>query len=110
MCHFTKLLAYDRSRPPDRLVAHPLSFRKLSLFVVSDFCSRRATQNLTEMFPREDILRCTLFAAIGGIIAVVALQLWEKSKETGAQRDIRGGNNLNEPPRKEPQENDERFC
>lgn len=78
--------------------------------MVSDFCSRRAKQNLAKMFPREEILRCTMFAAIGGIIAVVALKLLEKNKETEAQREIREENNLNEPPRKEPQENDERFC
>ncbi len=79
------------------------------LLMVSDFCSRRAKQNLTKMFPREDILRCTMFAVIGGIIAVVALKLFEKNNEAEARREIVEENNLNEPPRKEPEENDERF-
>ena len=82
----------------------------------ADFCSYhknsswRAKQNLTEMFPREDILRSAALAAIGlGFVTLVIWKLLEKNEETVAQREIRGENDLNEPPRKEPQENDERF-
>ena len=60
---------------------------------------------------REDILRSAVFAAIGGIIAVVILKLLEDDEgpgeRTAAQREIRGENNK---PEKRPQEHDERFC
>ncbi len=61
------------------------------------------------MFSREGILRCTVFAAIGGIIAVVVLKLLEKNEATGAQNEMRGEDDLNEAD-KRPQEHDERFC
>ena len=68
-------------------------------------------KTLTEMFSREDILRNAVFAAIGGIIAVVILKLLEGDEGPGeraaAQREIRGENNK---PEKRPQEHDERFC
>ena len=63
------------------------------------------------MFSREDILRSAVFAAIGGIIAVVILKLLKDDdgpgERTAAQREIRGENNK---PEKWPQEHDERFC
>ena len=63
------------------------------------------------MFPREDILRSAVFVAIGGLITLAFLKLLEIEKNEGrvAHREIREENDLNEPPRKEPQENDERF-
>ena len=63
------------------------------------------------MFPREDILRSAVFVAIGGLITLAFLKLLEieKNEERVAHREIREENDLNEPPRKEPQENDERF-
>ena len=71
---------------------------------------RGVEQSLTEMFSREDILRSAVFAAIGGIIAVVILKLLVDDDGPGeraaAQRGIRGENNK---PEKRPQEHDERF-
>ena len=61
------------------------------------------------MFSREEILRCTVFAAIGGIIAVVVLRSLAKNKGTGAQREIGGEDDLNKAE-KQPEEHDERFC
>ena len=68
----------------------------------------RARQNLAEMFSREEILRSAVFAAIGGIITLVVLQLLKKNEGTGARREIRGANNLNKAE-KQPEEHDERF-
>ena len=63
------------------------------------------------MFPREEILRSVVFAAIGGLITLMVLKLVEKNEEAvRGQGEIGGENDLNEPPRKEPEENDERFC
>ena len=63
------------------------------------------------MFSCEDILRSSVFAAIGGIIAVVILKFLKyddaPGERTAAQRGIRGENNK---PEKRPQEHDERFC
>ena len=60
------------------------------------------------MFSREEILRCAVFAAIGGIITVVVLKLLE-NEETAAQREDREEDDLNEAD-KQPQEHDERLC
>ena len=68
----------------------------------------RARQNLAEMFSREEILRSAVFAAIGGIITLVVLKFLKKNEGTGARREIRGANNLNEA-KKQPEEHDERF-
>ena len=49
-------------------------------------------KTLTEMFSREDILRSAVFAAIGGIIAVVVLKLLVDDEgpgeRTAAQREL----------------------
>lgn len=50
-----------------------------------------------------------MFAAIGGIITVVVMKLLEDDERPPAQREMRGGDYLNEAE-KEPQEYDERFC
>ncbi len=75
---------------------------------------RISCQNPAEMFSREEILRSAVFAAIGGIIAVVVLKLLEKNeitphREIQIRPGMRGENDLNEAD-KRPQEHDERFC
>ena len=60
------------------------------------------------MFSREQILRSAVFAAIGGIIAVVVLKLLE-TEGTAPPRGIREENDLNKAD-KQPQEHDERLC
>ena len=67
-------------------------------------------KNLTEMFSREDILRSAVFAAIGGIIAVVVLKLLKDDEGTAAQREEREMRGENNKPENRPQEHDERFC
>lgn len=60
------------------------------------------------MFSREEILRGAAFAAIGGIITLVVLNLLEKNNEPAARREIGEENDLTEAD-KQPQEHDERF-
>ena len=67
----------------------------------------KLNENLAAMFPREEIWRCAVFGAIGGIITLVILKLLE-NKET-PPREIREQDDLTEP-RNQPQEHDERFC
>lgn len=69
----------------------------------------RAKQNRAEMFSREEILRSAVLIAIGGIVALLVSKLLEYDGEAGAQREIRGEDELNEAD-KQPQEHDERFC
>lgn len=85
-----------------------------------DFCTSatyrlsiwwRAKQNLEEMFLRVYIFRCAVFAAIGSLITLMVLKFLEKNEgEAGERGEIREEEDLEELPRKEPEENDERFC
>ena len=56
----------------------------------------------------EELLCSALFGAfLGGIVTILYLKLW-KSKERVAERDTRRLSGFNNPPEKQPVENDER--
>ena len=61
------------------------------------------------MFSREEILRCAVLVAIGGIVALLVSKLLEVDETAAAHREVRGEDELNEA-HKQPQEHDERFC